>query len=52
MIDQRMTSERAVAKTSFREVNEFIQSFHNEFKDFATTQQRDKFEMVRCECHL
>jgi len=34
MIDEKLSQSLNITRGSFREVNEFIQGFHNEFKDY------------------
>lgn len=47
MIDEKVSQNLKITRASFREVNEFIQSFHNEFKDYIHATQKERTGMVR-----
>ena len=45
-VDERLEQERNLSKSSFKEVNEFISGFHQDFIVQMTTLKKERLDMV------
>jgi len=45
-VDERLEQERNLSKSSFKEVNEFLSGFHQEFIVQMTTLKKERLDLV------